>query len=61
MGQSIHVIQVGYENCHEPYFTKDYDLEENDNRKAQVCYSSGDHYDADWRRPKKEYKTHNEH
>ena len=34
--------------------TKDCHLYENRNRKAQVFYSSGDQYDEDCRKPKKE-------
>lgn len=53
MGQSMHVIQVGYDICSGPHLTKDCDLDENENRKAQLFYSSGDRYDENWRKPKK--------
>lgn len=33
---------------------KDYDLDDNGNRKEKVCYSSGDRVDEDWRKPKRE-------
>lgn len=45
MGQSMHAIQVGCCNCNGPHLTKDYDLDENRNRKAQICYSSGEQFD----------------
>lgn len=47
MDQSIHVIYVGCDNCSGPHLTRDCDLDENGNRKAQACYSSGDRYDED--------------
>lgn len=34
MGQFIHAMQVGYDNCHGPHLTMDYDLDDNRNRKA---------------------------
>ncbi|XP_023749067.2 uncharacterized protein LOC111897346 [Lactuca sativa] len=52
MDQTIHVIQVGCENCNGPHLTKECDLDENGNRKVQACYSSGDRLDEDWRKPK---------
>lgn len=61
MGQSILTIQVGYENCHMPHLTKDSDLDDNGNRKAQVSYPSVDMYDEDWREPKKEWFPYEEY
>ncbi|KAL7608785.1 hypothetical protein Lser_V15G13163 [Lactuca serriola] len=61
MDQSIHAIRVGCENCSRPHLTKDCDLDENGNRKAQVCYPSGDKYDEDWRKPRKEWLPYDEY
>ncbi|XP_023749864.1 uncharacterized protein LOC111898174 [Lactuca sativa] len=69
MDQTIHAIGVGCENCRGPHLTKDCDLDENGNKKAQVFYLSGDRYDEKWRKPKKEWlpfiaaseKRHNDH
>ncbi|XP_023771140.1 uncharacterized protein LOC111919779 [Lactuca sativa] len=61
MDQSIHAIRVGCDNCGVPHLTKDCDLDENGNRKAQVCYSSGDRFDHDWRKPKKEWLPYDEY
>jgi len=36
-------------------------LDENENKKAQVCYSSGYKYDEDWRKPKKEWLPYDEY
>lgn len=44
-GQSIHAIQVRYDNCSGAYLTKDCDLDDNGNKKDQVCYSSGDQFE----------------
>lgn len=55
MDQSINVIHVGCHNCSRPHLTKNCDLDENGNWKDQGCYSSGDMYDEDWRKPKKEW------
>lgn len=41
--------------------TKDWHLDENGNRKAQICYSSGDQFNEDWRRPKKEWLPYEEY
>lgn len=38
MDQSINAIRVGCDNCSVPHLTKNYDLDENGNRKAKVCY-----------------------
>lgn len=59
--QSIHAIRVGCANCKGPHLTKDCDLDENENRKAQVCYSSGDRYDDNWRKPKKDWLPYDEY
>lgn len=61
MDQSINAIRVGYDNCSGPHLTKDCDLEENGNWKAQVYYSSGDRYDEDCRKPKKEWLPYEEY
>ncbi|XP_052621649.1 uncharacterized protein LOC128127245 [Lactuca sativa] len=61
MDQSIHAIRVGCENCRGPHLTKDCDLDENGKRKAQVCYSSGDRYDDNWQKPKKEWLPYDEY
>ncbi|XP_052620935.1 uncharacterized protein LOC128126837 [Lactuca sativa] len=61
MDQTIHVIRVGCENCNGPHLTRDCDLDENGNKKVQVCYSSGDRYDEDWRKPKKEWFPYEEY
>lgn len=47
MDQFFHAIGVGCDNCSSPHLTKDCELDENSNRKEQVCYSSGDKYDED--------------
>ena len=36
-------------------------MDEYGNKKAQVCYSSGDKYDEDWRKPKKEWLPYEEY
>ncbi|XP_023771566.1 uncharacterized protein LOC111920200 [Lactuca sativa] len=59
--QTIHAIRVGCENCNGPHLTRDCDLDENGNKKVQVCYSSGDRYDEDWRNPNKEWLPYDEH
>lgn len=61
LNQMIHVIQVGCDNCSEPRLTKDYDLDENANKKVQVFYSSGDRYDDDYRKPKREWKSYDKY
>lgn len=61
MDQSIHVIRVGCDNCGRTHLTKDCDLDENGNRKAQVFYSSGDRYDEDWRKPRKKWFPYTEY
>lgn len=55
MDQSVHSIQVGCGICNGPYLTRDCDLDENGNQKAQVCSLSGDKYDDDWRKPRNEW------
>lgn len=45
MGQCIHTIKAGGDNCSGPHLTKDCDLDENGNHEAQVCSTSGDKYD----------------
>lgn len=52
---------MGCVNCSGPHLTKDYNLDENENRKAKACYLSGDRYDEDWRRPKKEWLPYDEY
>lgn len=47
MGQSIHALQVGCDNCSGPHLTKDCDLMKNVYKKARICYSSGDKFDED--------------
>ncbi|XP_052624758.1 uncharacterized protein LOC128132285 [Lactuca sativa] len=61
MDQAIHAIRVGCENYNGPHLTRDCDLDENGNKKVQVCYSSGDRYDEDWRKPKKEWLPYEEY
>ena len=61
LDQSIHVTRVGYDNCSGPHLTKDCDLDENGNKKAQVFYSSGDKYDEYWRKPKMEWLPYEEY
>ncbi|KAL7615461.1 hypothetical protein Lser_V15G05949 [Lactuca serriola] len=61
MDQTIHAIRVGCENCNGPHLTRDCDLDENGKKKVQVCYSSGDRYDEDWRKPKKEWLPYEEY
>ena len=53
LDQYIHSIRVGCDNCNGPHLTKDFDLDEHMNKKAQVLYSSYDKYDEDWRKTKK--------
>lgn len=36
MNETIHVIQVGYDNYNGLHLTKDCDLDENENKNAQV-------------------------
>lgn len=61
MDQSIHAIQVGCDKYNGVHLSKDCSLDENENRKAQVCYSSGDKYDEDWRKPKKKWLPYDEY
>ncbi|XP_052627764.1 uncharacterized protein LOC111897230 [Lactuca sativa] len=61
MDQTIHAIRVGCEYCRGPHLMKDCDLDENGNKKAQVLYSSGDRYDENWRKPKKEWLPYEEY
>ncbi|XP_023760786.1 uncharacterized protein LOC111909226 [Lactuca sativa] len=61
MDQSIHAVRVGCERCSGPHFTKDCHLDEYGNKKAQVCYSSGDKFNEDWRKPKKEWLPYDEY
>ncbi|KAL7609424.1 hypothetical protein Lser_V15G10314 [Lactuca serriola] len=61
MDQTIHAIRVGCENCNGPHLTRDCNLDENGNKKVQVCYSSGDRYDEHWRKPKKEWIPYEEY
>ena len=61
MDQSIHAIRVGCERCSGPRLAKDCKMDEFGNRKAQVCYSSGDKFDEDWRKPKKEWLPYEEY
>lgn len=49
----MHAICVGCEIFNGPHLTKDCHLDDNENRRAQVCYSSGDRFDEDWRKTKK--------
>ena len=55
MDQTIHVMPVGCENCNGPHLTKDFDLDENGNRKVLALYSSSDRYKEDWIKPKKKW------
>lgn len=59
MGKSIHALQVRCDICSGPHLKKDCDLDENGYKKSQVCYSSRDRYDEDWRNPR--WKPHNEY
>lgn len=61
INQNIHDIQVGCDIYSDPHLTKDCDLDENGNKKAQVCYSSGDRYNEDLRNPKREWKPYDEY
>lgn len=61
MGQFIHAIQVGCDNCSGLHLTKDYDLDENGNQKDQACCSSGYRYDEDQRKPKKQWKAYKDY
>ncbi|KAL7584927.1 hypothetical protein Lser_V15G44247 [Lactuca serriola] len=61
LDQSIHAIRVGCERCSGPHLTKDCNMDEYGNKKAQVCYSSGDKYEEDWRKPKKEWLPYEEY
>ena len=61
MDQSIHAIGVGCERCNRPHLTKDCFLDDNGNKKAQVYYFSGDKYDEDWRKLKKEWLPYEEY
>ena len=36
-------------------------MDEYGNKKAQVCYSSGDKYEEDWQKPKKEWLPYEEY
>lgn len=47
INKNIHVVQVRCNNCSGPHLTKDYELDVNGNKEAQLCYSSGDKYDED--------------
>ncbi|XP_023748419.1 uncharacterized protein LOC111896683 [Lactuca sativa] len=61
MDQTIHVIQVGCDNCNEPHLTRDCDLDKNGNKKVQECYSSGQRFDDNWQKPKKEWLPYDEY
>ncbi|XP_023728212.1 uncharacterized protein LOC111875917 [Lactuca sativa] len=61
MDQSVHAIRVGCERCSSPHLTKDCNMDEYGNKKAQVCYLSGDKYDEDRRKPKKEWLPYDEY
>ena len=52
---------VGCENCRGPHLTKDYHLDENGNQRVQVYYSSGDRYDDNWQKPKKDWLPYDEY
>lgn len=55
MDESLHAIRVGCKIFNGTHLTKYRQLDENGNRKDQVCYTSGDFYDKDWRKLKKEW------
>lgn len=59
--QSINAIRVGCNNRGGTHLTKDCDLNEKGNRKHQVCYSSGEKNDEDWRKPHKEWLPYEEY
>lgn len=61
MDQSINVIRVGCQRWNGLHLTKDCHLDENENKKTQVFYSSGDKYDEDWRKPKKQWFPYDEY
>ena len=61
MDQSIHAIRVCCERCNDPHLIKDSHLDEHGNKKAQVCYSSGDKYVENWRKPKREWLPYNKY
>lgn len=61
MWQLILAIKVGCDNYSGPHLTKVYDLDEKVNKKVQVCYSSEDRFDKDWRKSKKESKPYIEY
>ncbi|KAI3767638.1 hypothetical protein L2E82_17938 [Cichorium intybus] len=50
MNQSIHAIAVGCDNCSGPHLQKDCPYDEDGNKKADACYSSGDRFDYPIRR-----------
>lgn len=45
INQTIHAIQVGCDNCSGPHIQKDYPLDEDGNKKAEVCYTFGVKYE----------------
>ena len=63
MDQTIHSIQVGCDNCSRGNYTKDCPLDEDGNRKENVCYTAADRSDnwrnQNWKRegwkPREEY------
>ena len=61
MDQTVHAIWVGCKNCNGSHLTKDCDVDENGNRKDKACYSIGDLYDEDWRRPKMKWLPYDEY
>ncbi|KAI3739925.1 hypothetical protein L2E82_30338 [Cichorium intybus] len=50
MTQNIHAITVGCDNCSGPHLQKDCPYDEDGNKKAEACYSSGDRFDYPIRR-----------
>lgn len=61
MDQSIDAIRFSCDKCNGPHLTKDCHLDEDGNKKVQVCDSSGDKCDEYWRKPKKEWLSYEDY
>lgn len=59
--QTIHAIQVGCDNYSGSHLTKDCDLDENDNKKAQVSCSRGDRFGEDSKELTQYWKPYDEY
>lgn len=49
INQKVHTIQARCNSCSGLHLTKDCNMDKNKNKEAQMCYSSKENYDMDWR------------